>query len=442
MALMQEPSTTTPTRKEFLKREIVAGVTTFAAMSPVLAVQPVMLAVTGMDKPALLTVTALSCFLASVGMALATNYPIVMGPGGGVNAYFAFTVCGLLGIPWPAALGLTFYSGVLFLLLTVFGLRQMIVDAIPLELKLAITCGIGLFISFIGLKMGGLIVANPATFVSLGKLSQPECLMTLGGILGIGILVAKKVRGGLALGVLAMALIGTMVHSSAGKPITVLPAMPVGWPASIAPIFFHLDIFYLWSHFQNGFLVVLALLFVSIFDNMGTMIGVANRANLLDKQGNLPKMNQAFIVDATAAAGGACLGTSTITCYIESAAGIEEGGRTGLTAAVAGTCALLALFLSPLILAIPSLAAAPALVIIGIFMMQGIQEIDLRDFSKAVPIVLTILMMPLTFSISEGIGIGLITHVGMRLGLGRWRELSPVTCILALIFFIHGFVGV
>jgi AGZA family xanthine/uracil permease-like MFS transporter len=429
-------------KKNFLKREIVAGITIFAAMSPILAVHPALLAVTGMNKGALLTATALSGFLATLAMAVATNYPLVLAPGGGINAYFAFTVCGLLGIPWPAALGLTFYSGALFLLITVCGLRQMIVDAIPLELKLAITCGIGLFISLIGLKMSGLVVANPATFVALGKLSQPECLMTLLGVIVTGILVSRKIRGGIAFGVLGMTLLGTLVHDSSGKLITTLPHFPFGLPPSIGPIFLHLDLFYLWHHFQEGCLVVLALLFVSIFDNMGTLIGVCNRAHLLDENGNLPKMNRAFLVDATAAMGGACLGTSTVTCYVESAAGVEEGGRTGLTAFVAGLCLVLALFLSPLILAIPTLAAAPALIVVGIFMMQGVQELDLRDFSKAAPVILTIIMMPFTFSISEGIGIGLIAYVGITLGMGRWRQLSPMTCILALIFFIHGFLGI
>jgi AGZA family xanthine/uracil permease-like MFS transporter len=418
-------------------REIVAGIATFSAMASVLAVNPAILATTGMDKGALVTATALSTAIFTAAMALATNYPIVMGPGGGINAYFAFTICGVMGVPWPAALGLVFYSGLLFLLMSVSGIRSRLVDAIPMELKIAITCGIGLFVAFIGLQNGGIVVGNPNTLVTMGHLSDPRCLLTLGGTVLIGALVWWRVRGAIIIGVLAITVACAFIHGPGGVPLAHLPSNPVGRPASLRPLFMQLDLVYLWTHFGTAFAVVLALLFISIFDNLGTLIGVCSRAGLLDENGRIPRIGRAFLADAGAVMVGACLGTSTVTCYIESAVGVEEGGRTGLTALSTAACMLLALFLTPLILAVPMVATAPALIVVGVFMMQGAAELGLADFTKALPAVITMFMIPLTFSISDSIGVGLLVYALFNLVTGRGRRVAWLAYVLAGLFLAH-----
>ena len=423
-------------------QEIVAGLTTFAAMAYILAVNPLILSTTGMDKGALITATAVSSAVMTAVMALLTNYPIALAPGMGLNAFFAFTICGAKGVPWNAALGLVFYSGLIFMALSVSGLRQKLVAAIPMELKLAITAGIGFFIAFIGLKNGGVIVANPATFVSLGDLSKPGPLLVIAGVIVTAILVTRKVPGAIVLVIAALTLLGFFIPASDGKGmITSVPNGIVNLPASLAPTFLKLDLTYLWSHFLSALPLVLALLFVDLFDNMGTLIGVAKRAGLLDEKGSLPKIGRAFMADAGAAMFGSCLGTSTVTSYIESAAGVEAGGRTGLTVIATAVIFLLSLFLTPLILIIPAVATAPALVVVGAFMMQGLAELDLADFAKAAPAFVTILAMPLAFSISEGIAFGLLTYVGLKLGTGKAKEVGLVTYVLAMLFVLHFLFG-
>jgi AGZA family xanthine/uracil permease-like MFS transporter len=420
-------------------QEVIAGLTTFAAMAYILAVNPQILNAGGMDKGAVFTATALSAAITTVLMALLTNYPIALAPGMGLNAFFAFTICLQLKIPWQAALGLVFYNGVLFLLLSISGLRKLIIDAIPLHLKLAITCGIGLFIAFIGLKNGGIIVADQATFVKLGNLSQPGPLLTFAGILLTAILVGRRIPGAIIVSILILSVVGLFVPSerSDGSAITPWPAGFAAQPASLAPTFLKLDLTYLWQHFFQGSVLVLALLFTELFDNMGTLLGVCRRAGLLDHAGNLPRIGRALSADAGAAMISSLLGTSSTTSYIESAAGVEAGGRTGLTSLVVAACFLLALFFSPVILAIPAVATAPALVVVGIFMMQPAAELDLPDFIKAAPSVLTILIMPLAFSISEGIAVGILAHVLIMLGLGRWKQLTPLSGVLAVLFLLH-----
>lgn len=425
-----------------VSREVVAGLTTFAAMAYILAVNPSILSTTGMDKGALITATALASAVMTVVMALATNYPIALAPGMGLNAFFAFTLCGAKGIPWQAALGLVFYSGLIFLILSVSGLRKRLVEAIPMELKLAITAGIGFFIAFIGLKNGGVIVANPATFVALGDLSKPGPLLVIAGIIAIAILVTRKVPGAIVLVIAALTIVGLFVPAADGKGmVTPIPNGILNLPASLAPTFLKLDLGYFWANFLSALPVVLAILFVDLFDNMGTLIGVSKRAGLLDKEGNLPKIGQAFMADAGAAMFGSTLGTSTVTSYIESAAGVEAGGRTGLTVIATAICFMLALFLTPLILIIPAVATSPALVIVGAFMMQGLAELDLKDFEKTAPAFVTILTMPLAFSISEGIAFGLLTYVGLKVGIGKFKEVSLVTYVLAVLFLLHFLVG-
>ena len=421
------------------RREIVAGLTTFAAMAYILAVNPAILSQAGMDKGALITATALASAIMTVVMAFATNYPIALAPGMGLNAFFTFGICLGANIPWQAALGLVFYSGVAFLILTLTGVRRKLIEAIPHELKMAITCGIGLFIAFIGLKGAGVISANPVTFVSLGDIRQPGPLMALGGIIVAAVLIWRKVPGAIILTVLGLTFLGFFLETSGkdAKPVTAMPETFVSAPPSLAPTFLQLDLAYFWQHWRVCLPILLALLFVDLFDNMGTLIGVGQRAGLLDKQGNLPKIGRALTADATAAMVGSTLGTSTVTSYIESAAGVAAGGRTGLTAITTAICFLLALFLSPLIAVVPAAATAPALVIVGVFMMQSVVEMDLKDFAKAVPAVVTMLAMPLTFSIAEGIALGFVVHVFLMLGIGRAREVKPLAWVLGLLFLAH-----
>lgn len=417
-----------------VRREIIGGLTTFAAMAYILAVNPQILAQTGMDQGALITATALASALMTLVMALATNYPIALAPGMGLNAFFTFGICLGSKIPWQAALGLVFYSGVLFLILTFTGVRRKLIESIPHELKLAITCGIGLFIAFIGLKGAGIIAASPATLVTLGELRQPGPLLALGGIILAAVLIWRKVPGAIILTVLALTAIGLWVKNADGTTVTPIPDRLVSMPASLAPTFWRLDFNYFWGHWRVCVPLVLTLLFVDLFDNMGTLIGVCQRAGLLDEQGNLPKIGRALTADATAAMVGSTLGTSTVTSYIESAAGVEAGGRTGLTAITTAVCFLLALFLSPLIAVIPAAATAPALVIVGVYMMQTVADLDLKDFAKAVPAVITLLAIPLTFSIAEGIALGFVVYVCFMLGTGRAREVKPLSWVLGLLF--------
>ncbi len=425
------------------RRELIAGLTTFAAMAYILAVNPSILSVTGMDAGAVLTATALAAAFTTLAMGLASNYPLALAPGMGLNAFFAYTMCLKGGLTWPQALGVVFWEGVIFLALSLGGVRQAIVAAIPAGLKVAISCGIGLFIAFIGLKNGGVIVAaGPETLVGLGDFHQPAVWLVLLGVVGTAVLIGRGVRGAIVLGVLIVALVGLAVPSlpadaKFGPHVTNLPTAVVGWPKSLAPTFLKLDLGYLFANFGRVLPLLLTLLVVDLFDNLGTLLAVTRRAGLIDANGNLPRLGRALLADAGAAMFGACLGTSTTTSYIESAAGVEEGGRTGLTSVAVCGLFLLAMFFTPLILAIPAAATAPALVIVGMFMLQGVRDIAWDDFPTAVSAGLTILTMPLTFSISEGIAVGFVVHALLMLGLGRGREVSVVGYVLALLFAVH-----
>ena len=432
-------------------REVIAGLTTFAAMAYILAVNPLILSQTGIDKGALVTATAIASAVMTIVMALATNYPIALAPGMGLNAFFTYTICLTKGIPWQAALGFVFYSGLIFLALTVSRLRQRIVEAIPFELKLAITSGIGFFIALIGLENGGLIVLNldvvpkhgpvvpeAAPYLTLGDLGTAAPWLVFIGIILTGILVARRLPGSIVLVILLLTVAGLFIPAADGSGmITKPPGTIFNLPSSLAPTFLKLDLGYFWQHLLTSLPLVLSILFVDLFDNMGTLIGVSKRAGLLDEKGNLPKVGRAFMADACAAMFGSTLGTSTVTSYIESAAGVEAGGRTGMTAIVTAICFLLALFLTPLILIIPAVATAPALVVVGAFMMQGLAELDLRDFSKAAPAFMTIVMMPFAFSISEGIAFGILTYVGIKLGTGKAKEVAALTYTLAVLFLLY-----
>ena len=423
-------------------RELQAGLTTFAAMAYILAVNPAILANAGMNQAALVTVTAVTAALATALMALMTNYPIALAPGMGINAFFTFTIVLGKGVPWSEALGMVFVNGVIFLALSLTGWRERIIGAIPHSLKLALTAGIGLFIAFIGLKNAGVIVANPATLVAHGNLAAGPAALCLLGIGITGVLLARRVPGAMVLGMLAVTVAGLFTPAGGGKMVTQLPASILGWPASPEPVLLKLSFGFLGN--VNGLLLalplILTLLLVDMFDNIGTLIGVTKRAGLLRPDGTLPKAGRALVADSLATLLSALAGTSTVVSYIESGSGVAAGGRTGLTSLTTAVLMLAALFLTPLILMVPAAATAPALVIVGVLMMQSVSEIDLGDFREALPAVLTLLSIPLMFSIAEGIGLGLIAAAVLALGTGSPRRLNAVGYLLAAIFlaqFLH-----
>ncbi|GAB5562022.1 MAG: solute carrier family 23 protein [Synoicihabitans sp.] len=430
-----------PENDTSVSREIQAGFTTFAAMAYILAVNPSILSATGMDQGALITVTALTAAVSTILMAALTNFPLALAPGMGINAFFTYTIVLSAGIRWQEALGMVFINGVAFLLLSVTGIREKIVKAIPYSLKIAITCGIGLFIAFIGLKNGGVIVDNPATLVGHGDFTTGSALVCLIGVALTIILVARKVPGAIIVGIALTALIGLLVPDGTGGKVTTLPSGVFSLPASPAPVFLELEFGFLKS--STAFLValplILTLLMVDMFDNIGTLIGVTKRAGMLDKNGNLPKAGRALVADSIAAILSSLFGTSTVVSYIESASGVEAGGRTGLTAVTVAVLMLFALFLTPLILAVPAAATAPALVVVGIFMLQSVVEIKMEEFQMAAPAMLTILCIPLTFSIAEGIGIGLIAAALLAIATGKAKAFPTTGYVIAGIFFLEFF---
>ncbi|GAA0858662.1 NCS2 family permease [Aliiglaciecola litoralis] len=419
-----------------VKTEVVAGFTTFAAMSYILVVNPNILAASGMPVEGLITVTALAACIGTLLMALMTNYPVAMAPGMGLNAFFAFTICITREVPWEAALGIVFWNGILFVLLTITGIRKGIAQAIPAALKIGVQCGIGLFIAFIGLKNAGLIVDSPATLVTLGSLAQPTALLALFGIILTIVLIAKNITGAILISVVVLTCIGLFVPTGDGH-LTATPDAFFGLPERISATFMAMDIWYPITHFEHTWDLIFALLFVNMFDTIGTLIGVSRKAHLLDSNGELPKMGSAMTADATASVAGAVLGTSPVTSYVESAAGVAVGGRTGLTAVVVAGCFLLALFLTPIMKVIPLMATTPALVLVGIFMMESIRQLDFDDLPSLATATIALLAMPLTFSISEGIALGFITYVGVSVGVGKARQISLLTYAIATVFMLR-----
>ncbi len=419
-----------------LKTEFIAGLTTFAAMSYVLVVNPSILGAGGMPIEGLITVTAIAACLGTLLMAFMTNYPIAMAPGMGLNAFFAFTICLTREIPWDAALGIVFWNGILFLLLSVTGVRTKIAEAIPAALKIGVQCGIGLFIAFIGLKNAGLVVDNPATFVSIGDLSEPATLLALAGIILTIVLVIRKVTGAILISVMVLSLVGAFIPVGDGY-LTQHTSQFIGLPDDISSTFFAMDIMYPIEYFAETWDLIFALLFVNMFDTIGTLIGVSRRANLLDKDGKLPKMGKAMTADAAASVIGAAIGTSPVTSYVESAAGVSAGGRTGLTSVFVALCFMLALFLTPLMKVIPLMATTPALIMVGILMMDSFRQLDFDDLTSLATATVALLAMPLTFSISEGIALGFITYVGIMLGTGRYKQVTLITYIMAAVFVLR-----
>lgn len=415
--------------KTNVRTELVAGLTTFLTMAYILAVNPAILGKTGMDQHAVFTATALASIIATLVMALYAKLPFSLAPGMGLNAFFAFTVVLGMGYTWEFALTAVFLEGLIFILLTFFKIRELIVDAIPLNIKHSISAGIGLFIAFIGLHSAGVVVTSPATLVTLGSMNNPTVWICLAGLFISGVLLALRVKGALLYGIFASTLVGIPLG------ITHMPGSSiVQLPPSIAPIFFKFQ----WQHVftLNMVIILFTFLFVDMFDTVGTLVGVASKANMLDKEGKLPGINKALLADAIGTTFGAILGTSTVTTYVESAAGVAEGGRTGLTSLTTAGLFILALFLAPLFLMVPAAATAPALILVGSFMMSPIQKIDFADYTESIPAFLTIIMMPLTFSIAEGIAFGMVSYVVLKVLSGKHKQVSWMMYILAVLFVI------
>lgn len=359
----------------------------------------------------------------------------------GINAFFAFSICIGAGVPWPQALGMVFVNGCIFLALSVTGIREKIVHSIRYPIKIAITCGIGIFIAFIGLKNCGVVVANPATLVGPGDFDSGPVALALAGIMLTAVLVARRVPGAIVIGIAVITVVGLFVPDGQGGFVTARPTAWFSAPPSLAPIFLQLDLSFLgdFSALLKALPFILTLLLVDMFDNIGTLIGVTKRAGLLDKTGHLPKAGRALVADSFAAILSSLFGTSTVVSYIESASGVEAGGRTGLTGLTVSVLMLLALFLTPLILIIPAAATAPALVIVGVFMLQAVTEIDMSEFKIAAPAALVIIGIPLTFSIAEGIGFGLITAALLAVFTGKPKGFSLVGYIIATVFLFAFF---
>lgn len=416
------------------KREILAGITTFMTMAYILAVNPSILSSTGMDKDALFTATALAAVIGTLVMAFVARYPFAMAPGMGLNAFFAFSVVLGMGYSWQFALTVVLLEGIIFIILTAFNIRELVVNSIPMNVKHSISVGIGLFIAFIGLKGAGIIVDNPATLVSLGDMSSAATLIALGGIVLTGVLLAFKVRGALLIGILATTVVGIPAGIT-NVPETNL----VSTPPSLEPIFFKFDFSQIFTF--DMLIVLFTFLFADMFNTVGTLIGVSGKAGMLDKQGKLPRAKQALFADAIGTTAGAMLGTSTVTTYVESASGVAEGGRTGLTSFTVAVMFALALFFAPVFTMIPPVATAPALVLVGLFMMSPIKNIDLVDYTEAIPAFLTIIVMPLTYSIAEGIVFGMLSYVILKLFTGKQKQITLVMYVIAILFIMKFIIG-
>ncbi len=410
-----------------VRTELIAGATTFLTMAYIIFVNPSILEAAGMDKGAVFVATCLAAALSSLIMGLYANYPIALAPGMGLNAYFAFGLVQGMGLSWQTALGAVFLSGLIAVILSVTPVREWLFDAIPKTLKMAISAGIGLFLGIIALKSAGVIAAHPATFVTIGNLTEmPVLLATLGFI----VMIALDARG-----VPGAIIIAILLTTAAGVALGVTPSQGIiSMPPSLAPTFFQFDIA---GALKIGLLaIIFALLFVDLFDTAGTLVGVAHRAGLLTPEGKLPRLRKALVADSSATMIGALLGTSNTTSYIESAAGVKAGGRTGLTAATVAGLFLLALFLAPLAGTVPAYATAPALLFVACLMARGLTEIDWDDPTEYAPAVVTALAMPLTFSIAHGIAFGFITYAGAKILTGRAKEMNIAVPVLAVLFII------
>jgi AGZA family xanthine/uracil permease-like MFS transporter len=419
--------------------ECLAGFTTFVTLAYILFVNPSILKDAGMPVEATFAATCVSSAFATLIMGLYANYPIAVAPGMGLNAFFTYAVVIGMKLPWETALGAVFISGVVFFLLTVTKVREWIVNGVPQVLRLAIGVGIGLFIAFIGLRNAGIIVNSEATLVTLGNVKDPATLVSVAGLIITAFLVARKIRGALLIGVLAttaLAILSRVSPAPAGIQSFVSLTNPV---ASLQQTAFHLDIS---AASKVGLIPILfSFTFVDLFDNIGTLVGVARKAGLLNEKGELPRIGKALFADSLGTMFGALMGTSTVTSYIESAAGVAEGGRTGLTAVVVSLLFMLALVFSPVVALIPPQATAPVLILVGVLMMSEIVHIKFDDFTEALPAFLTIIMMPLTYSIAQGLAFGFMSYTLIKLLAGRHRENNAVTYVLTMLFVLHFVVG-
>ena len=416
-----------------IKTEVLAGITTFMTMAYILVVNPGMLSLTGMDLGGVFTATALSSMIATLIMALYAKYPFALAPGMGLNAFFTFSVVMGMGKSWEFALTAVLIEGIVFILLSAVRAREAIFESIPIGLKNAVSVGIGLFISFIGLSGAGIVKTGDGTIVALGELTSGAPLLAIIGIIITGFLLAKNVKGALLLGIVTTTLIGIPMG------VTILPenfSTIVSIPPSMKEVAFKFVGFDQIFSFEMV-VVVFTFLFVDIFDTVGTLAGVATKANMLDEKGRLPRVGKALMADAVGTIAGACLGTSTVTTYVESASGVSEGGRTGLTALTTAVMFGIALFFAPLFTLVPSAATAPALVIVGLFMMSPITKINFDDYTEAIPAFLTIVMMPFAYSIAEGIVFGMVSYVVLKSISGRYKEISPVMWILSVLFLLR-----
>ena len=412
-----------------VRTEITAGITTFLAMAYILAVNPNILSETGMDEGALFTTTALIAGFATILMGVYAKLPFALAPGMGLNAFFAYSICSVMGYSWQFALTAVFLEGIIFILLTISNLREKIVDVIPDTLKNAISVGIGLYIAFIGLQSCGIIVNHDSTLVSLSPLSAPAPMLAIIGVIFTSILLVKKVQGALLWGILVTTIVGIPMG------VTHMTGV-LSVPPSIEPIAMKFE----WGKIftPDMFVVVFTLLFVDLFDTIGTLIGVSAKAGMV-KNGKIPRLKQAFLVDAVATTTGAMMGTSTVTTFVESAAGVNEGGCSGLTAFVSGVCFLLSLFFAPFFLAIPASATAPALILVGLMMMSSVVNVKFNDYSEAIPAFVCIVFMPLSYSISDGIVMGHLCYVLINLLSGNYKKVTMGMYILSAFFVLKFF---
>lgn len=413
--------------KTTVKTEIIAGITTFLTMSYILAVNPSMFSDLSMPGGAVFTSTALAAVIGCLAMAFIGKLPFGLAPGMGLNAFFVYSVCLGMGYPWQFALTAVLIEGLVFIILTITNVREAIVNAIPASLRNAIGAGIGLFIAFIGLSSAGIVVNDESTLVALGDITSGSALLAFIGIILTGFLYIKKIPGAILLGIILTMIIGIPLGVTEFQGV-------LSHPESIKPIFCQFQLDKIWS--LDMLAVVFTFLFIDMFDTVGTLVGVCTKANMVDEKGNIARLKHAFMADAIATTSGAFLGTSTTTTYVESAAGVAQGGRSGLTALVIAGCFAIALFFSPLFLSIPSAATAPALVLVGIMMMEPVTKIKFDNFSESIPAFICIITMPLTYSISNGILIGMITYVILNIICGNFKRITAVMYILTVLFIL------
>lgn len=436
--------------KTNVKTEVIAGITTFMTMAYILAVNPSILSASGMDKNAILMATALAAFIGTLAMALLANYPFALAPGLGLNAYFAYTVCGKMGYSWQIALFAVFVEGLIFIVLSLTNIREAIFNAIPLQLKKGVSVGIGLFVAFIGLQGANIVANSDTTLVTVVDFRTDFSTVGIGALLAIigtfiiAILYVKKVKGSILIGILATWVLGMICEATGIYTVDVENGF-----YSLFPAWSTFDLGAIGSTFGQCFkadfgaikildfvVIIFAFLFVDVFDTLGTLIGVANKADMLDEEGKLPRIKQALLADAIATSAGAVLGTSTTTTFVESSAGVSEGGRTGLSSVVTGLLFLVSIFLAPVFCAIPSFATAPALIFVGFLMVTAVAEINFDDLTEAIPAYLCLIAMPLLYSISEGIAFGVIAYVVVNLVTGKAKKITPLMYILAVLFIL------